>query len=145
MNNRTFNYLARENAVPCPSGERYKDKCILVKNGDNLSLKKVGRIDTVEQIQSHHDGVCLQKMIERFNRTGDVGVFGSSRGFYADVVGASDDLQETINNTRDAMRVLENLPKTEVNGADGAQDPADQSAASVPNSEKIESEVTANA
>lgn len=145
MNKRTFNYLSRVKAVPCPSGDRYKDKCILVKNGDNLSLKKVGRIDTVEQIQSHHDGVCLQKMIERFNRTGDTGVFGSSRGFYGDTVGASDDLQETINNTRDTMRFFQNLPKTEASGVPAAQDPAAQTSESVPKSEKSESEVNANA
>ena len=140
MNKRTFDYLSREPAVPCPSGDRYKKKNILIKKGDNLSLKEVGRIDIQEQIQSHHDGVSLQKMIERFNRSGDPGVFSRGSGFYADVSGYSTDMQEVINGIRDVIPEMENL------SAAAGKDPVDQSSSDVLNSENnTESEVNTNA
>lgn len=101
-NKRTYSYLLKEKAVPCPSGSRYKDKNILVKNGNNLSLKKVGVIDTVEQIQSYRDGVDLQKMIARFQR-GDETALSNGVGFYADVSGFEPDVHVAMENTRSVV------------------------------------------
>lgn len=100
-NKTTYAYLKKERAIPCPSGERLKDKNILdpAAKGNNLKLKKVGVVDTVEQIQSYLDGVALDRMIERFKR-GDTSALENQRGFYADVSGYAEDLQTTINNGR---------------------------------------------
>ena len=106
-NKRTYNYLSKEKAVPCPTGSKFKDKNILVKDGNNLSLKKVGVIDTVEQIQSYRDGVDLQKMIARFQR-GDESALSRGVGFYADVSGFSTDLHEVMNNTRSVVSEIGN-------------------------------------
>ena len=117
MNKRTYLYLSKAEALPSPAGDRYKDKNILIKNGENLSLKKVGRIDTVEQINSHLDGVSLQKMIERFRR-GDSSALTHGVGFYADVSGYETDPRAVVNNTR---LLVSEIGK---NAEQAAQDPA---------------------
>lgn len=107
MNERKYCYLNKDKSVPCPVGDRYKDKNILIKDGDNLSLKKVGRIDTVEQINSYEDGVSLQKMIERFQR-GDTSALTRGVGFYADVSGYEKDPRAVIENGRKLVSEIGN-------------------------------------
>lgn len=99
MQKRTFKYLEKEKAIPCPAGERMKDKHTLVRDGNNLRLKKVGQVDVVEQIQSYEDGVSLAKMIERFNR-GDSSALNRGSAFYGDVSGYETDPAQVINNNR---------------------------------------------
>lgn len=99
MLKRTFKYLEKEKAIPCPAGERMKDKHTLVRDGNNLRLKKVGQVDVVEQIQSYEDGVSLAKMIERFNR-GDSSALNHGSAFYGDVSGYETDPAQVINNNR---------------------------------------------
>lgn len=118
MNKRTYNYLSKDKAIPCPAGDRYKDKNILIKDGENLSLKKVGRIDTVEQINSHLDGVSLQKMIERFQR-GDTSALSRNVGFYADVSGYETDPRAVIDTTRGIVSEIGKISEQ------AAQDPAE--------------------
>lgn len=99
MNDRKYSYFEKKKAIPCPAGNPMRDKCVLVRNGNNLSLKKVGEIDTVAQIQSYLDQVSLARMIERFKR-GDTNALTRRSGFYADVSGFSDNPAEVINQTR---------------------------------------------
>lgn len=99
MNKRTFHYLSKSRAIPSPAGSPLKDKNILIRDGVNLSLKKVGTINVQEQIQSHHDGVCLANMIKRFQR-GDTSVFDREVGFYADVSGSPEDMRSYIDGNR---------------------------------------------
>ena len=101
MRNRTFNYLEKQSAIPCPAGSRKKDVHALVRDGNNMRLRKTGEIDVVEQIQSHHDGVSLAKMIERFKR-GDSTALNRGGAFYEDVSGYETDPSLVINNTRAA-------------------------------------------
>lgn len=99
MNKRTYHYFSKVPAIPCPSGSATKDKNMLVQKGNNYSLKKIGVIDTQEQIQTHLDGVSLARMIARFKR-GDADALHVRSGFYGDVSGFSDNPAEVINNTR---------------------------------------------
>lgn len=102
MQKRTFKYLEKGKAIPCPAGERMKDKHTLVRDGNNLTLKKVGQIDIVEQIQSYEDGVSLAKMIERFKR-GDTSALQRGQVFYGDVSGYETDPAQVINQTREVV------------------------------------------
>lgn len=132
MNERTFNYLKKCPSLPCPSGSRFKEKHVIENDGNNYSLKKVGQIDTYEQIQSYEDGVSLARMIERYKR-GDTSALSRGSGFYADVSGFSDNPAEVINNTRGLA-------------ADAAARAAQVDAPSVDDAaNKDESEVTSNA
>lgn len=136
MNNRHFSYLEKEAALPCASGSRYKDDFQLVTEGNNMTLKKVGRTDTQKVIQSYRDAVDLGKMIERYKR-GDQDAFTrGSRGFYADVSGMTTDLAESIENNRLAaeyMAAAQNAAKADDQNAAKADDQnaakADQNAA----------------
>lgn len=102
MQKRTFKYFEKGKAIPCPAGERMKDKYTLVRDGNNLSLKKVGQIDIVEQIQSYEDGVSLAKMIERFKR-GDTSALQRGQAFYGDVSSYETDPAQVINQTREVV------------------------------------------
>lgn len=99
MQKRTFKYLEKEKAIPCPAGERFKKTHTLVRDGNNLTLKETGKIDIVEQIKSYEDGVSLAKMIERFKR-GDSTAFQRGQAFYADVSGYETDSQVVVNTNR---------------------------------------------
>lgn len=102
MAKKNFNYLEKDMAIPCPAGDRKKDKHMLVKDGNNLSLKKVGEIDIQEQINSYEDGVSLAKMIERYKR-GDTSALNRDGGFYGDVSGFATDVVDVLNNNRAVM------------------------------------------
>ena len=112
MNKRTFHYLSKGRAIPSPAGSPLKDKNILIRDGENLSLKKVGIINVQEQIQSHHDGVCLANMIKRFQR-GDTSAFEHQAGYYADVSGSPEDMRSYIDANRALMaNVADQLRET---------------------------------
>lgn len=102
MHKRTFKYLEKEKAIPCPAGQRYKTVHTLVRDGNNLTLKEIGKIDIVEQIKSYEDGVSLAKMIERFKR-GDDTALQRGQAFYADVSGYETDSQIVVNNNRSVV------------------------------------------
>lgn len=119
MNERTFNYLKKCSSLPCPSGSRFKDKHVLEQNGNNYSVRKVGVIDTYEQIQSYEDSVSLSRMIERYKR-GDTSALSRGFGFYADVSGFSDNPAEVISKTRDLVSAA-HAQAQNVEGAEGAE------------------------
>lgn len=119
-----FSYMKKERAIPCPSGDRYKDEFKLEQNGNNLSLVKVGRVDVHEQIQSHRDAVSLSAMIERFKR-GDTSALERKKGFYADVTDFETNPAQVIQNGREVIRELK-IEKAEEKPTD---QPNDQSAA----------------
>lgn len=138
MNDRKYSYLEKRKAIPCPAGNPMRDKCVLVQDGNNLSLKKVGEIDTVEQIQSHLDQVSLARMIERFKR-GDTTALTRRSGFYGDVSGFSDNPAEVINQTRKVVAAAA-AAKSDV-----APDAAPATPDAAPAATTTESEVNPNA
>lgn len=105
MNKNKFAYLKKEAALPCPPGSPLKDEHELVWEGNNMTLKKVGVINTQKQIESYRDSVDLGRMIERFKR-GDDSALERGKGFYEDVSNISPDLAEQINNQRMAAEYL---------------------------------------
>lgn len=135
MIERTFNYLRKNGAVPCPAGQRKKDVFTVVRDGNNLTLKKTGEVDVVEQIQSHHDGVSLAKMIERFRR-GDSSALSHGSGFYADVTGYETDPAQVINNTRATVDAVAQAQKVSKNGNEDVTSAGDQGAAAVDDNSK---------
>ena len=132
MNKKTYCYLKKDKSLPCPSGDRLQVVNTVVRDGNNLILKKTGVVDIVEKIQSYRDGVELTKMIERYKR-GDASALSHGAGFYADVSGFSDDPLEVINQTRDLSKMSKN--KVDQNSSDGS-DPVLKSNQNVQNEQK---------
>lgn len=112
MNKNKFAYMRKEPAKPAPAGVRFKDENILVYEGNNMILKKVGQIDVQEQINSYRDGVDLGKMIERFKR-GDTSAISRKQGFYADATECPTDLASAINAQRVAAEYMAAQKPTE--------------------------------
>lgn len=112
MLKRDFAMFKNAPAIPCSSGSRVKDEHQLVMDGNNLTLKKVGEIDTQKQIASYVDGVSLSKMIERYKR-GDASALDRRQGFFADVRGFDDNPAAVIDATRDLMRTVADQTATE--------------------------------
>lgn len=135
MLKRTFNYLKKDRAIPCPSGSRWKKVNTLVRDGNNLMLKETGRIDIAEQIASYEDGVSLAKMIERYKR-GDTSALNRGSAFYEDVSGYDTDVQIVINNNRTVVSEIGKLKK------DPKQEPKQEPVVNSPINEK-EGEVNA--
>lgn len=131
MKKNKFSCFERDVAIPCPSGERKKDRFMLVRKGNNMSLTKTGEVDIQEQIDSYEDGVSLPKMIERFRR-GDTSALSRGEGFYGDVSGFSPDVVDVLNNGQMVAEALEKLSKTEKVEEAAAQDPADTSSEQQP-------------
>lgn len=83
---KTFGYLLNKEPskpISC-SGSRYRIKYELKRDGNNLRLVEVGKIDVQEQIASYEDSVDLGKMIQRF-RNGDQSALNKRPGQYIDV------------------------------------------------------------
>lgn len=127
MKRNNFSCFEKEMAIPCPAGERKKDKFMLVRKGNNMSLTKVGEVDIQEQINSYEDGVSLAKMIERFKR-GDTSALNHGGGFYGDVSGFSPDVVDVLNNGQAVAKTLEELSKKEKKEEAAPQDPAPSAA-----------------
>lgn len=116
--NMKTDYLRHDRAVPCPAGEKTRDKHRLVSDGNNLSLTKVDEIDIQKQINSYEDSVSLSAMIARFRKTGDMSFLRGNEGVYADVTGLPTSPLRMIDAARAAQAsALEqnasNMPATE--------------------------------
>lgn len=120
MKKRNFGFLeGRQPTPPCCPGSRFKPEYQLCQNGNNYTLKEVGKIDIQEQIASYEDGVSLSKMIERYKR-GDESALTRRKGFYADVSGMSDNPAEVISNTRALMKAASSAAPSDVAPSDAA-------------------------
>lgn len=108
MNKNKFAYFRKEKALPTASGSAYKDEYELVMDGNNMKLRKVGRINVQEQIASYRDSVDLGKMIERFKRGDSTALQRNSNAFYADVSEVNTDLASVIGNNRIAADFMAN-------------------------------------
>lgn len=111
MNKNKFSYMDKEKAIPCPAGCCEKDEFQLVMDGNNKTLRKVGKINTQKLIESYRDAVDLGKMIERFKRGDNTALQRKNNAFFADVTGVDGDLARQIENQRLTAEYLANAPK----------------------------------
>lgn len=103
-------YTARE-VVFSEVGDRIKPEYTLMLNDDGVEeLQQTGYTDLKEEIQSHHDSVCLENILMRF-QNGDDSALDKVQGFYADVSDMPVKLNDVINVAREGKRIFEGLPK----------------------------------
>ena len=78
------------------SGERYVDDYVgdLDRNG-NLTLKKVGKTDLYEQIQSYADSCDMKLIVSRY-MSGDMTALNRVQGIYTDITDMPTNLHEAL-------------------------------------------------
>lgn len=80
----------------------------LDENGREV-LKKSGMTDLKNEIQSHHDSVCLDMILMRYMQ-GDESALNKVEGFYADVSNMPVKLNDVLNLAREGKSIFDSLP-----------------------------------
>lgn len=100
----------RSKLFTCSSGDRFKREYHGEVQADGSILLVEDRvIDTYELIQKDSVGADLPSIIQRA-LSGDVSVFRSDDGFYADVTAFPSSYAEVLNTVNNAKREFYNLP-----------------------------------
>lgn len=73
-------------------------------------LEKIGEKNIVEMINSNKDNANYEKLIKKFQATGDISFLNGKQGFYADMTGVPDNLIEAYNSIEKAKFIFEQLP-----------------------------------
>lgn len=104
-----------------PAGTGKKEEKILVREGNNLLLKKTGKmIDLNEQIASHLDSVSLPRLLARYY-AGDLGAINCVSGFYGDISDLPASTQDKIKSFQNAVRVITEFGKRVAVQRDGSK------------------------
>lgn len=92
------------------SGERIMPIYSLVLDDEGKEvLSQTGYTDMQEEIQSHHDSVCLSNILARY-QLGDEDAINKVEGFYADVSNMPVKLNDVLNMTRAGKEIFDKLP-----------------------------------
>lgn len=96
--------------VKCCAGNRFEPVYSLVLDDDGKEvLKQTDAVDMFQEIQSHHDSVCLENVLARF-QMGDETALEKVQGFYADVSNMPVKLNDVLNMARAGKEIFEKLP-----------------------------------
>lgn len=73
-------------------------------------LEKIGEKNIVEMIASNKDNANYEKLIRKFQATGDISFLNNKQGFYADMTGVPENLIDAYNSIEKAKFIFEQLP-----------------------------------
>lgn len=110
MNKGFLRNPERSELFSCSSGSRFKKEYHGEVQADGSILLVEDRvIDTQELIDKDAIGADLPSIIQRA-LTGDISVFRSDEGFYADITNLPSSYAEVLNTVNEAKREFYNLP-----------------------------------